>query len=98
MSRSEPHETRGSGDLPVEPFQRAFELSGLSAYELARRLGYLRNHRHKGVVPDSTAALRLLGLRPHPGKGGAKTKRTVSFATAERLVEVFQVDPVDVGL
>lgn len=84
-------------DVPVEPFQRAFLESGLSAYELARRMGLWRSYTNS-VRPDSTRALRLLGLRPHPGKGGTRTNQRVRISTALHLAEVLNLDPVDVGL
>lgn len=84
----------GYREIPVAPLREAFERSGLSASEVARRLGWTR------TVPDSGRVLRQLGLYPtHNGHGhGYRTRETMSDDRAAELARVLGVDPVDVGL
>lgn len=76
------------GHIPIAPFQRAFDDSGLSAYEVAGRIGWDRNH--KGVRrPDASRVLRALGLK------GDEPQACVNERTAKQLAQGMNLDPVD---
>lgn len=75
---------------PNEPFLRAFEESGMSYCELARRLGWYR------TIPDASKLKQVLGVtrwkrdRPH--------QKRVHYETALALCRALDMDPVDFGL
>jgi len=89
---SVPNRTRGQFEVPVEPLRRAFEESGLTAYELAIRLGW--------VQPDTSRVRRALGLRnDHNGRGTVpRLRQTTSYERAAEIAHALGIDPVDVGL
>ena len=76
------------GDVDVLPFREAFENSGMSKKELARRMGWF--YRKGGRI------------EPTPDGGRAhKTLyhyRRVRRHTAEKLMEALHLDPMDCGL
>lgn len=73
----------------VEPFREAFEKSEMTLTELAVKLGW--------YLPDRQRVKRTLGLRR--GRGENKPmQRFVTEETALKLMEIFSLDPVDVGL
>jgi hypothetical protein len=83
-------------DAPVEPFREAFERSGLSQGELARRLGWL--NRNKGNSPDSSRVARTLGINGHRSRGVVYYRKHVSEDVAIQLCSALNVLPRDVGL
>jgi hypothetical protein len=70
--------------------RQAFEASTETASAIARRAGYV--YRGK---PDVTHVKRALGLKPDT-EGYVRTR--IREATAKRLTEALNLDPVDVGL
>jgi hypothetical protein len=84
--------------VPVDPFQEAFRRSGLSANELAERLGFRRYTPGTGKG-DGIRVLRILGLRAHHHHRGQVTcNRTVPYETAVRLADAMGVDYHEVGV
>lgn len=75
--------------MPAVELRRAFEASGLTYGELARRLGWLRNpdRRTGRRRPDGPRVTRVLGLRAHDdGRGdGPQVRRFVNPATAAAI-------------
>ena len=97
--------------IPVGPFQDAFRRSGLSASELALRLGWTRTvywrHRNgrtvRRVTPvrrgDASRVLRRLGLSPYWSHGQReKFQAYMTYEVAEVFCRALDLDPVDVGL
>lgn len=87
-----PNRTRGQFEVPTEPLRRAFQESGLTAYELAQRLGWAR--------PDTGRVKRTLGLQlDHNGRGtNPRLRQTTSYERAAEIAIALGIDPVDVGL
>jgi hypothetical protein len=75
-----------TGEYDVAPFREAFERSGMSLTELARRMGWSR--------PDQPKAGRVLGYHRDHGR----YRQKLCHHTAVALCEALNVDPVDVGL
>jgi len=90
---------RRPDEVPVGPLREAFERSGLSTNEVARRAGWLRHYvaRNGRVrkMGDSTRVRRGLGLVATQG-GWVRTHLTYDEAVA--LARALDVDPVDVGV
>ncbi len=92
--------------VPLAPFREAFERSGITAHELAFRMGYMRRNSKEPRHADTTRALRVLNLRPSTAstKGGKyypghfKFDDSVPYDVAVRLAKALSVDPVDVGI
>ena len=84
--------TRGQFEVPVAPIAEAFARSGVTASELARRLGWVR--------PDTTRVRRQLGQLPDfNGRGYPITPReTMSYTRALEIAEALGIDPVDLNL
>jgi len=82
----------GKFEVPVGPLREAFLTSGISAAELARRLGWTR--------PDTVRVARQLGLRHnHHGHGSRPYLReTTSHERALEILEALGIDPVDADL
>ena len=83
--------------IPVEVLQEKFLDSGLTAVELAQRLGWTRDH---GRRADGERVRRYLGLIQQPGGKGrvAKYKVRMYDSTALEIAEALGLDPVDIGL
>lgn len=88
--------------------REAFESSGLTAGDVARRMGWTRRQgktrkdgRRAGpwMCADISRVKRALGLNPEGGsRNGGKMRREIDYDTALRLAEAIGVDPTDVGL
>jgi hypothetical protein len=88
-------------EVPVAPIRDAFLRSGLSASEVARRVGWMRTRRtRRSPVADATRVRRTLGLAQYdPGHGHEKRFR--EFCDPEMawaLAKACGADPMDVGL
>jgi hypothetical protein len=75
-----------TGEYDIEPFREAFERSGLTITEVARRLGWTR--------PDQDRAGKALGLHRDHGTYHSK----LCYSTAMELCKALGVDPIDVGM
>lgn len=78
------------GEVEVVKLRRAFERSGLSKAELARRMGWTQ--------PRLDLVNRALGYARDPQHSGAprlKPRERVTYDLAVRLVEAMQVDPTE---
>lgn len=84
------HDSRAPKSIDVEPLQRAFLESGLTASEVARRLGWEWNGR-----PDTTRVRRRLGLVANSETGRCSH---VWYRTAVDLARALDVDPFEVGV
>jgi hypothetical protein len=86
----------GAREIPIAPLREAFERSGLTAAEVARRLDWYDHHGR----PDGHRVRRALGMRPVGfGKGyGNKCIKTTSYERAVMLAEAIGVLPIDVEL
>ena len=87
--------------VPLEPLQRRFAdlvaADAISATEVARRLGWLRNappsqRSRSERVPDTGRASRLLRT------DRCITQRRVKYETAADLAEVLGLDPFEAGV
>lgn len=89
---------RGRGTVPVAPLARAFEISGRSAGDVARELGWFRYRGTHGFTADGSRVRRALGLQTYPlGAGLSRYREHVDFDTALKLAAVLHVAPVEVG-
>lgn len=79
-----------------QPFIAAYQRSELSSWELAERMGYMRK-RGKRVIPDTSRALRTLGLK-REGASGYVRGDTISYDLGVKLCRALDLDPVDVGV
>jgi len=79
-------------EVPTDLIRSVFEQSGVSASELARRLGWLR--------PDSARVSRQLGITfDRNGHGSPiRNRGTMSYERAIEICEALGIDPVDVDL
>ena len=78
-------------EVPVDGLREAFERSGLTSGELARRLGWTK--------PDGYRVYRQLGLTAHhTHRGRVEYRQTMSYRRALEIAQALGVDPVDVGL
>jgi hypothetical protein len=80
----------GHADIPVGPLRDAFLRSGVSASELARRLGWTR--------PDSLRVHRQLGVTIDRNGHGSpvRHRETMSTARAYEILDALGIDPLDV--
>lgn len=77
--------------MPVETLQRALDDSGLTASQLAARLGW--------YSANASRVRRQLGLKPHQKTGGQRVpQRRVPYSRAVEIVRALDLDPVDYGL
>jgi hypothetical protein len=80
--------------VELAPIREAFESSGLTVGEFARRMGMVR------VQPNVDQARRALGLRPdsnsRDGRRG-KPREFVSVDMATRMADALELAPVDLG-
>jgi hypothetical protein len=81
--------------IDVAPFREAFEASGVTAYQVALRMGWF-----EGGAVDSYRVRQTLGLVPYnPGHGYPLRHRAyVTPAIALRLVDAMGLLPAEVGL
>jgi hypothetical protein len=91
------------GQMANIPFREAYERSGLSLSEVARRMGWMRSvsRRPQDRVGDSSRVGRVLGLRretPSTRNGGGAYRKYVRYSTAEALCRALDLDPLDVDL
>jgi hypothetical protein len=89
--------------VDVTPLREAFEASGLTAYEVADRLGWRSTHVRYGRVvnrPDPSRVNRALGRKPYNlGRGyGHRHRQAVRYETALQLASALGVDPFEIGL
>ena len=79
-------------EVSTDRIREAFERSGVSASELALRLGWLR--------PDSARVSRQLGIAfDRNGHGSPiRNRGMMSYERALEICEALGIDPVDVGL
>jgi hypothetical protein len=97
-------EAARAGRAPVDPapLREAFLRSGISANEVARRLGWMRPAwgKYRSPQPDQGRLTRALGLRPYnPGHGYPQRFRSgIKHETAEQIARAINVDPWEVGL
>jgi hypothetical protein len=97
-------EAARAGRAPVDPgpLRDAFLRSGLTASEVARRLGWMRPapKGKRSAVPDQGRLRAALGLKPYnPGHGYPMRMRIgMKHETAEQIARAINVDPWEVGL
>lgn len=76
-----------------DKLRKAFLDSGLSASEVARRIGWYSSR------PDASRVLRRLGVNPTKRGGQRATNSThIQSDAAALITEALGLDPVDVGL
>jgi hypothetical protein len=79
------------GEIDLGPFREAFERSGLTKVELARRLGC-----------DETCVRRLMGASKYLYRNGKRygpyVQAGTSYRVAESLARAMDVDPFEVGI
>ena len=85
-----------------EAFLRAQVASGLTAYEVARRVGWWAKRRDpKTPQADASRVMRALGLRDdvttHHGRKYCSRRQTVGYETALSLADAIGIDPVEIG-
>lgn len=86
------------GYLAVAPLREAFLKSGLTAYEVARRMELYRMHNGYRV-PDEQRVKEYLGLKTYrAGHRRRRAREAVSRGVAWDLCCAMGLDPVDVGL
>lgn len=83
--------------VPNKPLREAFLSSGITATELAWRLGYIR---HRGRwVGDEAPVRRALGIHAHSTHGYPKRlQEHMGEKLALRYAEALNLDPHELGL
>lgn len=84
--------------VPVAYLQHAFYRMGADAFGLANNMGWIHN---RNDAPDSSRALRTLGLRPmREAKGSepAQYRETIKYKLAVEILEALHLDAMDYGL
>lgn len=89
--------------IPVEQIRGPILATGVSSYELARRLGWMRPHGQCLGQPDASRVQWVLGLKGNVTlKNGVRygpyRAVTASHTIAVALVRAAGLDPIDVGL
>lgn len=82
--------------IPLGPFQEAFHRQGLTAYELAARMGWYCTKASRpsyGAHPDSSRVRRTLGLSVREGLH----QKGITEGVAKQLARGLNLDPVDLG-
>lgn len=83
--------------IPNQPLREAFEASGLTATELAWRLGYSRkNGRWRRA--DASPVRIVLGLKPKARSNGGGFQTHMHEPTAVRYAKALNLDPHEIGL
>jgi hypothetical protein len=90
------------GYVSNQPLREAWEASGLSLSELARRMGYVYiSKKDGGERPNDAAIQAALGLKRCKIRGKSPhwtIQKRMREDTALRYLEAMHLDPVDVGL
>jgi hypothetical protein len=78
--------------VPIELLREAFERSGITRSELARRMGWLQ--------PQAWRVSRALGYSVDTNSRGVRKqpREHVTLAMAYRLIEAMNVDPIDIDI
>lgn len=74
------------GKVPLDKLRGAFDASGLTATEVARRMGWL-----DGRSPDGARVKRALGIYPSISRGRRSPRRLIDAETAGLLAEAIGV-------
>jgi transcriptional regulator with XRE-family HTH domain len=74
------------GKVPIDKLRAAFEASGLTAAEVARRMGWF-----DGRCADSARVKRALGIYPSISNGRRSPRRMIDAETAGLLAEAIGV-------
>jgi hypothetical protein len=88
--------------VPTAPLREAFERSGLSVCELARRLDWW-HHTSDGNggrrrAPDTMRVARQLGIKPTHSRRKVHLRQAMRYERALEIAEAIDVDPHEVGL
>lgn len=76
------------GKVPNDKLRAAFEKSGQTAADVARRMGWMCRLGNGGTCADVTRVKRTLGLLPEVnGKGHRSTRRLIDAETAGLMAE-----------
>jgi hypothetical protein len=87
--------------VPVGPlrdhFIKAYNRGEIAPHDVARQMGWI--HAHSGR-PDTSRALRALGLREKTARGGSPKRyiTVLEYETAVRLAEAIGMDPHEAGV
>lgn len=77
--------------------ERFFD-SGMTAYEVARTIGWENNRRNGRTSFDSSRVKRTLGINvQNSGKGYVCYRRRISLSETLKIAEAIAVDPHEVG-
>lgn len=79
-------EGSGFSEVSVEKLRSAFERSGLSKSEVARRMGWTR------IKADIHRVSALLGQEPD---GAGRVRKRVTYKTALRFCKAIDADPFE---
>lgn len=80
-------------EVETEKLRRAFERSGMTKDELARRMGWVR--------PNIDKLNRALGYRPDSNSHGgvrSEVRKKTSYSLAVRLAKAMDADLVECGV
>lgn len=84
---------RREGYVPNAPIREAFIKSGISTYDLASHIGWIKGTQGG---PDTSRVERLLGLRAYKnGRGRKSTNVSMSEKNALIIIKALHYDPVD---
>jgi hypothetical protein len=81
-------------EVDVAPLREAFERSGMTASEVAIRLGWFRANGD----PDGTKVRKKLGIVASYSHGRHYHQRTMSYENGVAFVRALEIAPVDVGV
>lgn len=83
-----------------ERFLTLYEAGALTLSSLCERAGIMRVQRDRDRrTPDTSYALRALGLIPQGGgRGGARLRTHVPYELAVRLADALGMDPHEAGV
>lgn len=75
-----------------------FQASGMTAYEVAREIGWINNRRTGRSNADSSRVKRYLGIIKHnSGHGYCSYRRSIKLEAALKIAGAIGVDPRDIG-